>query len=193
MINLARMDVIDAIRDRRTWKSFGETPLSRQQLDELFDLARWAPNHKLTEPWRFRVLGAAARARLSAVVAEQARASAPEGADVDAVVSIAVKKFERAPTIVAVSTVRNPDPKLDVEDFSSSSVAVYILLLAATAKGYASFWRSPGVLQSVEGSEAVGIGGDEEALGLVYLGLPGPVPPKPGQRSDAGSFVTFLD
>lgn len=187
------MELTDAIRNRRTYKSYSGDPLSREQLDELFELARWAPNHKLTEPWRFRVIGPEARARLIEVVERQARESAPVGADADAVASIAVKKFDRAPTIIAVTSVRNPDPKLDVEDFSSSSVAAYIVLLAATDKGYASFWRSPGVLQSAEGSAAAGIGADEEALGLIYLGKPGPVPPKPGQRSAADSFVTYLD
>jgi nitroreductase len=187
------MDVSDAIRQRRTWKSFSGEPLSREELDELFELARWAPNHKLSQPWRFRVLGAQARDRLRVVVIEQARESVPDGADAEAVVAAALKKFDRAPTLIAVSSVRNPDPKLDVEDFSSSSVAAYILLLAATAKGYASFWRSPGVLQSLAGSAAVGIDPGEEPLGLIYLGRPGPVAPKEGQREDSGHFVSYLD
>lgn len=187
------MDVIEVVRDRRTWKSFSDQPLTREQLDELFELVRWAPNHKLTQPWRFRVIGEAARERLRAVTANQARASAPDGVDEQAIVDVALKKLDRAPTLIAVTSVRNPDPKLDVEDFSSSSVAAYILLLAATAKGYASFWRSPGVLQSVEGSAAIGIDAGEEPLGLIYLGLPGEVSPKPGQRDPSDRFVTYLD
>lgn len=193
MISLPLMDVTDAIRGRRTWKSFDGAALTRAELDELFDLARWAPNHKLSEPWRFRVIGPQARERLRAVVAAQARASCPAGADADAVAEIAIKKFERAPTIVTVCSLRNPDPKLDIEDFSSSSVAAYIVLLAATDRGFASFWRSPGVLQSAEGAAAVGIGADEEPLGLIYLGRPGQVPPKPGQRSAIDRFVSYLD
>lgn len=192
-ITLPRMELADAVRTRRTWKSYSGDPLTREQLDELFELARWAPNHKLTQPWRFRVIGPEAYERLREVTAEQARASAPEGADVETVVEVALKKLGLAPTIVAVTSVRNPDPKLDVEDFSSSSVAAYILLLAATDKGYANFWRSPGVLQSVEGSAALGIDAGEEPLGLVYLGLPGEVPPKPGTREELPHFVTYLD
>ena len=58
------MDVEDAIRTRRTHKAYGSEPVDRETLERLFDLARWAPNHHLTNPWRFRVLGAArARAR----------------------------------------------------------------------------------------------------------------------------------
>lgn len=193
MINLRRVDVFEAVRNRRTYKSYGPEPLSREQLEELFEAARWAPNHKLTEPWRFRVIGPEAMERLRAVTADHAKAGAPDGADPELVAAVALKKLSMAPTIVAVTTVRNPDPILDVEDFSSTSVASYLLLLAATAKGYASFWRSPGVLQSVEGTAALGIGGDEEPVGLIYLGKPGPIPPNPGQRSEIEDFVTYLD
>lgn len=187
------MDLIEAIHGRRTWKSFSGDPLTREELDELFELVRWAPNHKLTQPWRFRVIGPQARAELLQIAADQACAAAPEGADRDAVAATAVKKLDRSPTLIAVSSVRNPDPRLDVEDFSSSSVAAYLLLLAATNKGYASFWRSPGVLQSVEGSVAAGIPAGEEPLGLIYLGRPGPVAPAPGKRDAASSFVSYLD
>ena len=51
------MDTLDAIRSRRTHKSFGREAVPRATLEELFDLARFAPNHRLTQPWRFRVLG----------------------------------------------------------------------------------------------------------------------------------------
>ena len=51
------MDVETAIRTRRTHKAFGPEPLPREELEELLELARWAPNHHLTAPWRFRVVG----------------------------------------------------------------------------------------------------------------------------------------
>ena len=58
------MDAEEAIRTRRTHKAYGPEPVDRATLEELLDLARWAPNHHLTNPWRFRVLGpAGARAR----------------------------------------------------------------------------------------------------------------------------------
>ena len=54
------MDVVDAIHTRRTHKAYGAEPVDRATLDELLEPARWAPNHHLTQPWRFRVLGPAA-------------------------------------------------------------------------------------------------------------------------------------
>ena len=51
------MDLPELVRSRRTHKAYAPAPVDRATLDELFELARWAPNHNLTNPWRFRVLG----------------------------------------------------------------------------------------------------------------------------------------
>jgi nitroreductase len=80
-----RMDVADAIRTRRTHKAFGPEPVPAPVLRELLELARWAPNHHVTDPWRFRVLGPAARERLKAA----AEAAKPGSGG----------KLDRAPTL----------------------------------------------------------------------------------------------
>ena len=87
------MDLPELIRSRRTHKAYEPAPVDRATLDELFELARWAPNHNLTNPWRFRVLGPEALARLKA-------AAGPEAA----------AKLDRAPTLVAASAVQDGDP-----------------------------------------------------------------------------------
>src|SRR3954454_17356953 len=109
------MDLEAAIRTRRTHKAFRRDPVPRQTLDELFELARWAPNHNLTNPWRFRVVGARALERVKA-------AAGPEAA----------AKLDRAPTLVAVSVAQSgEDPVRDEEDLIAASLAGYIVLLAA--------------------------------------------------------------
>src|SRR5687767_9279746 len=106
------MDVETAIRTRRTHKAYGAEPVPRAVLDELFDLARWAPNHHLTNPWRFRVLGPAALVRLKAAA--------------DALEAGSGAKLERAPTLVAVSAVQGgTDPVADEEDLLATAVAAY--------------------------------------------------------------------
>ncbi len=54
---LRAMELDAAIRSRRTHKAFEPEPVDPETIEELFELARFAPNHHLTEPWRFRVLG----------------------------------------------------------------------------------------------------------------------------------------
>ena len=170
------MELEEAIRSRRTHKAYGSEPVDRGTLEELFELARWAPNHNLTNPWRFRVLGPDALGRLKA-------AAGPEAA----------AKLDRAPTLVAVSvTQTGDDPVRDEEDLIAASLAGYIVLLAAHGRGLAGYWRTPGVLRTEEGRAALGVPAGERLLGLLHLG-----PPRqerePPERAPTGEVVTFLD
>jgi nitroreductase len=147
------VDVETAIRTRRTHKAFGPEPLAREELLELLELARWAPNHRLTAPWRFRVVGPEALARLKEV-------AGPEGA----------LKLDRAPTLVVVSSALGEDPVQNEEDLHATAVASYIVLLGAHARGLAGYWRTPGLLRSPEGRAAVGLPDGERFVALLHLG-----------------------
>jgi nitroreductase len=152
---VASVDVETAIRTRRTHKAFGPEALGRAEILELLDLARWAPNHHLTAPWRFRVVGPDALARLK-------HAAGPEGA----------AKLDRAPTLILVSCVLGADPVQNEEDLHATAVASYIVLLAAHGRGYAGYWRTPGLLRAPEGRAAVGLPDGERFVGLLHLGYP---------------------
>jgi nitroreductase len=147
------VDVETAIRTRRTHKAFGPKPLSHDELLELLELARWAPNHHLTAPWRFRVVGPLALERLK-------QAAGPEGA----------AKLDRAPTLVVVSSVLGADPIQNEEDLHATAVASYIVLLGAHARGLGGYWRTPGLLRSTGGRKAVGLPDRERFVGLLHLG-----------------------
>jgi nitroreductase len=149
------MDVEGAIRSRRTHKAYGPDPVDREQLEELLELARWAPNHNLTNPWRFRVIGPRSLERLK-------EAAGPEAA----------AKLDRAPTLVVCSCALSGDPVQDEEDLHAAGVAAYIVLLAAHARGLAGYWRTPEVLRTPEGRAAVGMPEDERFVGLLHLGTP---------------------
>jgi nitroreductase len=169
------VELEEAIRTRRTHKAYGNDPVDRETLAELLDLGRWAPNHHLTNPWRFRVLGPGTLARLK-------DAAGPQDAG----------KLDRAPTLVAVSVVRSGDPVADEEDLCAAACAAYIVLLAAHGRGLAGYWRTPAVLRTPEGRAALGIGEDEHAIGLLHLG-PARQVQRPPERAPAGDVVSFLD
>ncbi len=169
------MEVEEAIRTRRTHKAYGAAPVPRETLEELFELARWAPNHNLTNPWRFRVLGPQSLARLKRAAGEEAAA-----------------KLDRAPTLVVASVVESGDPVQDEEDLCAAAVASYIVLLAAHARGLAGYWRTPAVLRTPGGRAAAGVKADERVLGLLHLGPPRQEREAP-ERLAPGDFASFLD
>src|SRR3954466_3756381 len=169
------VDVEEAIRTRRTHKVYGSEPVARETLLELFELARWAPNHHLTNPWRFRVVGPQARAALMKAAGEEAAG-----------------KLDRAPTLVAVSALQSgTDPVADEEDVLATACAAYIVLLGAHARGLVGYWRTPAVLRTDDGRAAGGVPHGEHVLGLLHLG-PARQEQPPPDRAPAQEVATFL-
>ena len=159
---------------RRTHKAFGPEPVARETLLELFELAQLAPNHHLTHPWRFRVLGPETLARLK-------EAAGPSEAE----------KLDRAPTLVAVSAALSGELVQDEEDVCAVAAAITLVLLGATERGLASYWRTPGILRTARGREAIGIPSGERVLGLIHLGPPAREP-APRERRPVEQLVEFL-
>jgi len=174
LATVGALQLEDAIRTRRTHKVYGSEPVDRAVLEELLELARWAPNHHMTEPWRFRVIGPDSLARLQEV-------AEPEAAG----------KLERAPTLVVASVVQTGDPVQDEEDLCAAASAAYIVLLAAHGRGLASYWRTPEVLRTPEGQAAVSVPEEERVLGLLHLGAPRQEQ-QPPERAGLSTYTTFL-
>jgi nitroreductase len=164
----------DLVRSRRTHKSFGPDPVGPDVVDELLDLASWAPNHHRTNPWRFRVLGPESLARLK-------EAAGPAEAP----------KLERARTLVVATAVLSGDLLQDEEDVCATACAIYAVLLGAHARGLAGYWRTPRVLRTKAGREAIGLPDGERFVGLIHLGTPRGNPPAP-ERAPLESYRFFL-
>jgi nitroreductase len=172
------VDLEQAIRTRRTHKAFGTEPVDAATLDGLFELARWAPNHHLTNPWRFRVVGTRTRERLM----QLAEAKQPGSAI----------KLRRAPTLVAVTATLTGEPAQDREDLLAGAVAAYIVLLGAHALGFAGYWRSVALLDEHQGRAVLGLSPQETPVGLLYLGRPVQEQRVP-ERAPVAEIVTYLD
>lgn len=168
------MKLAELAARRRTHKAFGADPLAQEVLVELLEVARFAPNHHLTQPWRFRVLGPQALARLKDCAGE----------------SEAVK-LERAPTLVVASAALSGELVQDEEDLCATAAAIMLVLLAATERGVATYWRTPAVLRTVRGREALGIPRGERVLGLLHFGAP-EREPAPREREPVDRYVEFL-
>jgi nitroreductase len=168
------VELEEAIRGRRTHKAYGPEPVDPTVLEELFDLARWAPNHHLTNPWRFRVLGPESLARLKAAAGPDAAA-----------------KLDRAPTLVCASVKLTGDAVQDEEDVCAAACAVFIVLLAAHDRGLAGYWRTPGVLRTPDGAAAIGMGRDELFVALIHLGH-ARQEKSPPDRLPPTDFVSYL-
>jgi nitroreductase len=168
------VDVEDAIRTRRTHKAYEPEPVDRVVVESLLELARFAPNHHLTEPWRFRVIGPETFDRLVA-------AGEPNEAS----------KLGRAPTLVVASALLTGDEHQNREDLLAAGCAVYIVLLGAHARGLASYWRTPKLFETQAARDILGFDEREEFVSLIHLGAPA-TSPSAKERKPPEEYVEFL-
>lgn len=159
---------------RRTHKAFGPEPVARETLLEVLAVAALAPTHHMTQPWRFRVLGPETLAALEQAAGDKEAA-----------------KLRRAPTLVVASAALGGELVQDEEDVCATAAAIQLVLLAATERGLASYWRTPGVLRTRRGREAAGVPDGERVLGLLHFGPPERAPAA-REREPVDAYVEFL-
>lgn len=166
--------IAQTIKNRRSNLNVDtERAVPDELVQELLDLATWAPNHYRTNPHRFAVLTGAARARVGEVVAK-AVAAKPDAKE--AVVERQRVQFLRAPTVVVAASAPDEDPVKHFENKYAVAAGVQNLLLAAEAAGLAAAWRSgPAMVEpdvTAVAKEAMGLAPEDEIVAFVYLGYP---------------------
>jgi nitroreductase len=189
--------VAETIRRRRTIKQFLPQPIPRAVLQELLELAVCAPNHRLTEPWRFYVLDGAARDRLGEIAAqitvEKILGSGGE-------MSVATRKGEEAsatwsavPALLYVTALRDENPEIDEENYGAVCCAVQNFMLAAHAAGIGTSWSSGAVAAAPALHKFARAGANERMVGLIRVGYLDPALAPPKMRRKAGSsFTTWV-
>lgn len=136
----SRFDLVaDVIRTRRTsMKVDPARDVDDTVLDELFELASWAPCHKRTWPWRFCVVRGNSRLELGRSVAEAMRLNGDEAHRIDK----ARTKYARTPVVVVVGSAPGDSPNRTDENRDATAAALQNFMLGASARGLATYWGS---------------------------------------------------
>lgn len=171
-------DITALIRHRRSIKPVdmdGTRAVEPGLVSELVENATWAPNHGLTEPWKFHIFSGSSRASLANALQDIYRQTTP-------VAEFREDKLKKmgenpllAPVIVACVMERNGGAKIpEHEELEAASCALQNLMLSATSAGLASFWSSPPLLGTPEFQTWLGLRHEDRCIGLMYLGWPRP-------------------
>ena len=183
--------VLDAIRTRRSMPKVGSERPPQDLIERLIEAATWAPNHHLTEPWRFFVLTGDARRELGEVMA-RALNGEPETDAERTAFALAAAKPLRAPVLIAVAVEPASGSHVyEVEEISAGAAAVQNLLLAAHALGLGAMWRTGEAAYHPAVKAFFGLGPAAHLLGFVYVGYPAAAPPL-RERKPAASLTTWL-
>ena len=170
------MDVIRAIETRQSIGRVKQDPVPRELIERILESAVHAPNHRLTEPWRFHVFTGRGRGELARVRAEIARLQAEaEGEDEEMAagrITRERKKAFRAPVVIAVICEAGRDDVETLENYAACAAAVQNMQLTAHALGLATMWRTGAVTYHDHMREFFGLKGDDRVVAHLYVGYP---------------------
>lgn len=185
------LGVYQAISRRRTIKQYTNDEIPRDVIERLLEAAVWAPNHHLTQPWRFAVLTGAAKDGLAALRRRQVAESLPDPTTAGAQIRLeeTYRKMAGAAALIVVTAKSDPNPMISDENRLATAAATENILLAATAEGLASFWSS-GVALYPPAHVYLGLAADESIIAVVHLGYSDLE--LPGRRRSARELTRWL-
>jgi nitroreductase len=185
------MQVRDAIRARRSIKRFASRAVTREEVEALLEAAALAPNHRLTQPWRFYVLGPEARHAYGLALGER-KARKLEDAERGRELRDTVAREHRdLPLMIAVAVVNATDPEVRDEDYAAVMMAVQNMALAAVELGLGTHIKTGGVMSDPAARAAAGVGDNERIVAIVNVGVPLESPPIKA-REPASRFTTWV-
>jgi len=185
------MRVSDAIRDRRSIKRFAERPVSREEIETLLAAAALAPNHRLTQPWRFYVLGPEARYAYGLALGERKARKIEDPEAAQTMRDTVAQEHRALPCMIAVAVVNNTDPEIREEDYAAAMMAVQNLALAAVDVGLGTHIKTGGVMSDPGARAAAGVGDDQRIIAVVNVGVPAETP-SPKKREPASTFTPWV-
>ncbi len=188
------MDAISAISSRTSVRRFRPEPVPRPVIQQLLECAVRAPNHKLTEPWRFVVLTGGARDRLAEIRAQHRlkRFTDPAGAEAMAGADKVRREARETPVFVIVLTAVSPDEITREEDYAATMMALGNLMTAAQAMGLGTYLRTGGVMREPALLELAQVPDGFRIVGVLSLGYPSEAEP-PRRRKPPTELTRWLD
>jgi nitroreductase len=185
------MNVLDAIAQRRSIKKFTDREVTREQIERLLDAAALAPNHRLTQPWRFYVLGPEARRAYGAALGDR-KARKLENPEAGRRVRDKVAGEHAAlPAMIVVAMHEDDNPEIRTEDYAAVMMAVQGMALAALDLGLGTHIKTGAVMADPTARAAAGVPDGERIVAVLNVGEPAETP-SPKDRAPAAAHTTWL-
>ena len=188
MATTTALSVYHAIYGRRSAWKFSDRPVDHMAIERMLDAAVWAPNHRLTEPWRFFVLEQESpeRSRAAELAAEFQLERSGDQRRADA----ARQKVLEPPMVIYVYTVPGPDDETTRENYASVCIAAHNISLAGAAEGLAVTWETGGATRHPGLGRMLGADESWQMTAMLLVGHPGEHPVS--RRSSASRFVRWF-
>jgi len=185
------MDILEAIRTRRSIRTFTDRPVTRDEIERLLDVAVQGPNHRMTQPWHFYILGPVARRAYGEVLGSRKAGKVEDPVAARAVMEKVAAAEAALPAVIVVSITQNENPEIREEDYAAAMMGAQNLMLAAHGMGLGTHLKTGTVMNDPRARAALGIPEGERVVATLQLGEPaGEAEAKP--RRAAKDVTTWL-
>ncbi|WP_291870761.1 nitroreductase [Maribacter sp.] len=161
--------IFDIIKKRRSIfpVQYNDTPIAKADIQKILDAANWAPSHKKTEPWRFKVLQGDKKVELGEFLSNTYIDITEKPKQVKS--KKLIENPKKAAAIIAICMQRDPLESVpEWEEVAAVAMAVQNMWLCATEMGIGSYWSSPGLIKYMD--EFFDLNEGEKCLGFFYMG-----------------------
>ena len=185
------MRVSDAIQHRRAITRFTDRQVTRDDIEAVLDAAVQAPNHRLTLPWRFYVLGPEARDAYGRALGDRKARKLPDPEAANRVRDTVAAEHRALPAMIVVAVVEKEEAEAREEDYAAAMMAIQNLSLAALERGLGTHMKTGAVMADPAARAAAGQRDGERIVAIVNRGEAADVPPAKG-RQPAAEHTTWL-
>lgn len=183
--------VLGALHGRRSIREFTLREVSRAEIETMLDAAVTAPNHRLTQPWRFYVLGPEARRAYGLALGNRKAKKIEDVVAAEKMRNNVANEHMTLPLMIAVAMVEHENPEIREEDASATMMAIQNISIAAVALGLGTHIKTGAVMQDPAARAAAGVRDGERIVALINVGEPTVVPPAK-ERKAAALLTTWL-
>jgi nitroreductase len=176
-------NITEIIKSRRATppRFLSKKEVAKQTIEIILENANWAPNHKKTEPWRFKVYTGSSKNKLAEKTYQLLLEKQKEGFLIPA---DKIEKFKtnllHVPVVIAIIFQRDVAERLpEWEEIAAVSMAVQNMWLTATELGLGGFWATPTFVDLFD--VILGIQPGQKSLGFFFLGEIAMDYPSPGR------------
>ena len=176
------MKILDAINARRSIKSFTNRPVTRDEIERLLDAACLAPNHRMTEPWRYYVLGPESRRAYGKALGRRKAKRIDDVEAAEAVIEKVAQTHEALPAMIAVAITLDDNPEIREEDYAAAYMGIQNLSLVADAMGLGTHLKTGAIMDDPAARAAVGLPDGERIVATINIGEPESTPDAKARR-----------
>ncbi|WGK66202.1 nitroreductase family protein [Croceiramulus getboli] len=186
------MKIHELIRSRRSIfpDQYVDRPVAKEDIEMMLEAANWAPTHRKTEPWRFKVVQKQGLVQLGEFLCNKYKETTPKDKFSEFKHKKMLQNPQKAGAVILICMQRDEKERLpEWEEIAATAMAVQNMWLTATELGLGAYWSSPGLIQYMH--EFVDLAPGERCLGLFYVGHYEGEHPE-GQRQDIAEKVEWI-